>query len=83
MTNITQEQERRIACLSLMATESEQVGACPADELLATFIEGRLTDEVRQVMLAHLNHCPSCYYSVVGSRCLTLSRRERERVCIG
>jgi hypothetical protein len=36
MTNITQ--ERRIALLGLLATESEQVGACPADELLATFI---------------------------------------------
>jgi hypothetical protein len=71
MTNITQEQERRIALLGLMATEGEQAGACPADELLATFIEGRLTDEVRQAMLAHLNHCPSCYYSVVGSRLLS------------
>ncbi len=71
MTNITQEQERRIALLGLLATESEQVGACPADELLATFIEGKLTGEVRQAMLAHLNHCPSCYYSVIGSRCLS------------
>lgn len=62
MTNITQEQESRIALLGLMATESEQVGTCPADELLATFIEGRLTGEARQAMLAHLNHCPSCYY---------------------
>jgi hypothetical protein len=71
MTNITQEQERRIALLGLLATESEQVSACPADELLATFIEGRLTGKVRQAMLAHLNHCPSCYYSVVGNRCLS------------
>ncbi len=71
MTNITQEQERRIARLGLLATESEQVGACPANELLATFIEGRLTGKVRQAMLAHLNHCPLCYYSVVGSRVLS------------
>jgi Putative zinc-finger len=71
MTNITQEQERRIALLGLLVTESKKVGACPVDELLATFIEGRLTGKVRQVMLAHLNHCPSCYYSVVGSRCLS------------
>jgi hypothetical protein len=71
MTNITQEQGRRIALLGLLATESEQVGACPADELLATFIEGKLTGKVRQAMLAHLNHCPSCYYSVVGNRCLS------------
>jgi hypothetical protein len=62
MTNITQGEESRIALLGLMATEGEQVGACPADETLATFLEGKLTGEVRQAMLAHLNHCPSCYY---------------------
>jgi hypothetical protein len=62
MTNITQEQERRIARLGLMATESKKIGACPSDEMLATFLEGKLTGEVRQTMLAHLNHCPSCYY---------------------
>jgi hypothetical protein len=71
MTNCTQEEESKIALLGLMATEGEQAGACPADELLATFIEGRLTGKVRQVMLAHLNHCPSCYYSVIGNRCLS------------
>jgi hypothetical protein len=30
MTNITQEEESKIALLGLMATESEQVGACPS-----------------------------------------------------
>ena len=62
MTNITQEEESRIALLGLIATESEKVGAYPSDETLATFLEGKLTGKARQAMLAHLNHCPSCYY---------------------
>jgi hypothetical protein len=37
MTNSTQEEESRIALLGLMATEGEQVGACPTDETLATW----------------------------------------------
>jgi hypothetical protein len=53
MTNITQEQERRIALLRLLATEGEKAGACPSDETLATFLEGKLTGKVRQAMLAH------------------------------
>jgi hypothetical protein len=62
MTNITQEEESRIALLGLMATESEKVGACPSDETLATLLEGKLTGTAHQAMLAHLNHCPLCYY---------------------
>jgi anti-sigma factor ChrR (cupin superfamily) len=62
MTNSTQEEESRIALLGLIATESEKVDACPSDETLATFLEGKLTGKARQVMLAHLNYCPSCYY---------------------
>jgi hypothetical protein len=62
MTNITQKEESRIALLGLMATESEKVGACPSDETLAIFLEGKLTGKARRAMLAHLNHCPSCYY---------------------
>jgi hypothetical protein len=62
MTNSTQEEESRIALLGLMATESEKAGVCPSDEALATFIEGQLKGEARRAMLAHLNHCPSCYY---------------------
>jgi hypothetical protein len=62
MTNIIQEEENRIALLGLIATESEKAGACPSDETLATFLEGKLTGKARQAMLAHLNHCPSCYY---------------------
>jgi hypothetical protein len=71
MTNSTQEEESKIALLGLMTTEGEKVSACPADELLATFLEGKLTGKAHQAMLAHLNHCPSCYYSVVGNRCLS------------
>jgi hypothetical protein len=62
MKNITQEEENRIALLGLMATESEKAGVCPADETLATFMEGKLTGKAHQAMLAHLNNCPSCYY---------------------
>jgi hypothetical protein len=62
MTNITQEEESRIALLGLIATESEKVDACPSDETLATFLEGKLTGKAHQAMLAHLNYCPSCYY---------------------
>jgi hypothetical protein len=62
MTNSTQEEESKIALLGLMATEGEKVGACPSDETLAIFLEGKLTGKARQAMLAHLNHCPSCYY---------------------
>jgi hypothetical protein len=61
MTNSTQE-ESKIALLGLMATESEKAGVCPSDEALATFIEGQLKGEARRAMLAHLSHCPSCYY---------------------
>jgi putative zinc finger protein len=61
-TDKTPERDRRIALLALMATESEKAGACPADETLAAFIEGQLKSEARREMLAHLNHCPSCYY---------------------
>jgi hypothetical protein len=62
MTNSTQEEESKIALLGLLATEGEKVGACPSNETLATFLEGKLTGKARQAMLAHLNHCPSCYY---------------------
>jgi hypothetical protein len=54
MTNSTQEEESKIALLGLMATEGEKVSACPSDELLATFIEGKLTGKARQAMLADL-----------------------------
>jgi hypothetical protein len=48
MTNIIQEEESRIALLGLIATESEKVDACPSDETLATFLEGKLTGKARQ-----------------------------------
>jgi hypothetical protein len=57
-----QNKERLLTLLSLMGKGTLKVNVCPSDELLATFIERRLTGEVRQAMLAHLNHCPSCYY---------------------
>jgi hypothetical protein len=57
-----QTKERLLALLSLMEEGTLKVNVCPCDELLATFIEGRLTGEARQAILAHLNHCPPCYY---------------------
>jgi hypothetical protein len=57
-----QNKERLLALLSLMEKGTLEVNVCPCDELLAAFIEGKLTGEARQAMLAHLNHCSSCYY---------------------
>ena len=57
-----QTKERLFALLSLMEEGTLKVNVCPCDELLAAFIEGRLTGKARQGVLAHLNHCPSCYY---------------------
>jgi putative zinc finger protein len=66
MTDKTPERDRRIGLLGLMATESEKAGVCPSDEALAVFIEGQLEGEARRAMLAHLNHCPSCYCLQLG-----------------
>jgi hypothetical protein len=57
-----QNKECLLALLSLMGKGTLKVNVCPCDELVAAFIEGKLTGKARQAMLAHLNHCPSCYY---------------------
>jgi anti-sigma factor ChrR (cupin superfamily) len=62
ITNITLRRREQDRAIGSVATESEKVGACPSDETLATFLEGKLTGKAHQAMLAHLNHCPSCYY---------------------
>lgn len=57
----TEKQEREMALLGLAATDTPMVMICPSDETLARFIEGALTGQGRETMLAHLNRCASCY----------------------
>jgi hypothetical protein len=71
MTNITQEQERRIACLGLMATESEKAGACPADELLASFIRGKTDRQGAPGDVSSPQSLPVMLLPLVGDRFLS------------
>ncbi len=57
-----EKQEREMALLSLAATDTPMVMRCPSEETLARFIEGALTGQRRETMLAHLNRCASCYH---------------------
>jgi hypothetical protein len=57
-----EKQEREMALLGLAATDTPRVMSCPSEETLARFIEGTLTGQGRETLLAHLNRCMSCYY---------------------
>jgi hypothetical protein len=57
-----EQQEREMALLGLAATDTPMVTRCPSEETLARFIEGGLTGQGRETMLAHLNRCASCYH---------------------
>jgi hypothetical protein len=57
-----EKQERELALLGLTATDTPMVMSCPSDETLARFIEGALTGQGRETLLAHLNRCASCYH---------------------
>ncbi|HSL81589.1 MAG TPA: zf-HC2 domain-containing protein [Thermoanaerobaculia bacterium] len=41
--------------------------AHPSPELLASFVDGRLPDEERRAMVAHLDVCPDCYEVFAGT----------------
>ncbi|MGH8533384.1 MAG: hypothetical protein ACREV1_11845 [Gammaproteobacteria bacterium] len=57
-----EKQEREMALLGLAATDTPMVMSCPSEETLARFVEGGLTGQGRETMLAHLNRCASCYH---------------------
>lgn len=57
-----EKQERELALLGLAATDTPMVMSCPSDETLARFIEGALTGQGQETLLAHLNRCASCYH---------------------
>jgi hypothetical protein len=57
-----EKQERELALLGLAATDTPRVTCCPSDETLARFIEGTLTGQGWETLLAHLNRCTSCYH---------------------
>lgn len=46
----------------------EQHSACPSDETLAAFIDGRLDEETRKRVVAHAADCEVCYGTVMASR---------------
>lgn len=70
--------ERRLALLALAAKPKPTPGACPSEEELAGFVEGRLHGEARQVMLAHLNDCSSCYHHWLAAASYLASAALRE-----
>lgn len=54
--------DRTIALLGLAAHHlNSKPSHCPSDEELAAFISGEYNGKKRQAMLAHLNHCSTCY----------------------
>ncbi len=54
--------DRALALFALAATDTPQATSCPSEETLAQFIDGRLTGQTREAMLAHLNRCRACYH---------------------
>lgn len=54
--------DRTLALFALAATDRPQAMSCPSEETLAQFIDGRLTGQARETMLAHLNRCRACYH---------------------
>jgi len=54
--------DRTLALFALAATDAPQATSCPNEETLAQFIDGRLTGQGRETMLAHLNRCRACYH---------------------
>ncbi|MCI0400070.1 MAG: hypothetical protein L0Z68_02035, partial [Gammaproteobacteria bacterium] len=54
--------DRALALFALAATDTGQATSCPSEETLAQFIDGRLTGQPRETMLAHLNRCRACYH---------------------
>ena len=54
--------DRTLALFALAATDAPQATFCPSEETLAQFIDGRLTGQGREAMLAHLNRCRGCYH---------------------
>jgi len=54
--------DRTLALFALAATDAPQATSCPSEETLAQFIDGRLTCQARETMLAHLNRCRACYH---------------------
>jgi len=54
--------DRALALFALAATDTPQATSCPSAETLAQFIDGRLSGQPREVMLAHLNRCRACYH---------------------
>ena len=59
--SIKDETARWVALAGLATRGSDADTTCPSEELLAAFIDGRLSGAPRQQMLAHLNDCPHCY----------------------
>jgi len=54
--------DRALALVALAATDAPQATDCPNEETLAQFIDGRLSGQGREAMLAHLNRCRACYH---------------------
>ncbi|MGH8615485.1 MAG: hypothetical protein ACREYF_26555 [Gammaproteobacteria bacterium] len=54
--------DRALALFALAATDTPQATSCPSEETLAQFIDGRLSGQGREAMLAHLNRCRACYH---------------------
>jgi hypothetical protein len=66
------QQDRMIALIALAVDESAaglqevsgqsmEVGPCPAQEELAAFSDGRLHNERRATIIAHMDRCEKCY----------------------
>ncbi|MGQ0594628.1 MAG: hypothetical protein ACT4QB_18935 [Gammaproteobacteria bacterium] len=54
--------DRMVALFALAATDTPRANSCPSEETLAEFIDGRLSGQARETMLAHLNRCRACYH---------------------
>jgi hypothetical protein len=82
-----EKQEREMVLLGLAATDTPMVTRCPSEETLARFVEGALTGQGWETILAHLNRCASCYHHWLeaasllngGERAATLRRAADHR----
>jgi hypothetical protein len=69
--------ERLAAVYGLLATKStNDQPACPSDELLAQFIDNKLTMNQRNTMLTHLNECSSCYQLLIETSTLLFDSKQ-------
>lgn len=70
--------DRLRALFSLSSFSSAEKSLCPSDGELAAFMDGGLAPEEREVILVHLESCPTCYNEwLAASSILSDERKQR------